>query len=299
LKKRRETIVKTQILIRYLGVVLTIAALPCGAETVAVKADTRVAVELTENVHSAFNTQGEIIYLRIAEELSVDGKTVVSKGALVEALVDNTVESGMAAKSGRIYFHPVRILAADGQWLELDPMNFGDEGEGAGAGMIFAIGPFAKGTPGFVPRGTIYHVTTRRDKEVEIVALRPPRETPAAEVMLSGRVKPLKTVDLKRTKPGRNIEFEFDLPEEIEPLVPTGATDVEIVSFIDYVPETPVPSITVVIDSRKHLLRASFDWWSIVKYSQPESTALTVQFELSDGRLAQADIAMESIWKTP
>jgi hypothetical protein len=43
------------------------------------------------------------------------------------------------------------------------------------AGMIVAIGLFAKGTPGFVPRGTIYQVTTRRDKEVELVALRPPR----------------------------------------------------------------------------------------------------------------------------
>jgi hypothetical protein len=290
---------KAQIFLGAFGAVLTMAALPGKAETVTLLAGTIVSVELTENVQSAFNTQGEIIYLRVAEELSVDGKTVIPKGALVEAVVDSTAGTGMVGKSGRIYFHPVRILAADGEWLELDPTNFGDEGEGAGAGMIVALGLFAKGTPGFVSRGTIYHVTTRRDKEVELVVLRPAREVAAADVTFSGRVKPLQKVNLKRAKPGRDIELEFDCPPEMESLVPTGATDIEVVSFIDYVPETPVQSEAVEIDSRNHLLRASFDWWSIIKYSQPGSTALTVQFELSDGRLAQADLTMESIWKTP
>ena len=74
--------------------------------------------------------------------------------------------------------------------------------------------------------------------------------------------------------------------------------DIKIVSFIGYVPETPVQSKAVEIDSRKHLLRATFDWWSIIKYSQPGSTALTVQFELADGRLAQARLSMNSSWKS-
>jgi hypothetical protein len=120
--------------------------------------------------------------------------------------------------------------------------------------------------------------------------------------MFSGRVKPLTKINkvhVERTKPGHDIELELDCAPEMESLVPTEATGIKIVSFVDYVPEKPVQSKSVKINSRKHLLRASFDWWSIIKYSQPGSTALIVQFELSDGRLAQADVSMQSKWKTP
>jgi hypothetical protein len=211
--------------------------------------------------------------------------------------VGNIEGTGMVGKSGSIYFHPVRVAAADGQWIALDPTNFGDQGEGAGTGMIVAIGMFAKGKPGFVPRGTNYRVTIRRDTEVTLDVLRPAREVAVADVMLSGRVQPLRTVNMTRSRPGRDIEIELDFPSELAPLVPTGAMDVEVVSFIDYVPEEPAQSIALEINSRRNVLVASFDWWSIIKYAQPGSTALTVQFELSDGRLAQADLTMQSSWK--
>jgi hypothetical protein len=289
---------KTRILLSALAAILAMATLPGQAETVTVPAGTVVTVELMENVQSAFNTTGEVIYLRVTEETSVDGKVIIPEGAAVEAVVDMTAGTGMVGKSGSVNFHPVRIAAADGEWLPLDPTNFGGVGEGASAGTMFMIGLFAKGKPGFVQRGAIYRVTTRRDKEVEVVALRPPRAVAAAEVKFTGEVKPLKKVNMMRTKPGRDIEIQLNCPLEMESLVPTGAMDIKVVSFTDYVPEMPVRSNAVEFDSRKHLLRASFNWWSIIKYSQPGSTALTVQFELSDGRLAQADLTMESRWKT-
>jgi hypothetical protein len=272
--------------------------LPVKAETVTMPAGTVVTVELMENVQSAFNTEGEFVYLRVTERVLVDGKTVVPEGAVVEAIVDNTENRGMGGKSGSINFHPVRIAAADGEWLPLDPTNFGEQGEGATGGAIFAIGMFARGKPGFVQRGATYRVTTRRDKEVDLVALRPPLELAAAEVKFTGEVKPVKTVNMMKTKPGRDIEIQLYCPLEMESLVPTNAMDIKVVSFTGYVPEAPVQSKAVEFDSRKHLLRASFDWWSIIKYSEPGRTALTVQFELSDGRLAQADLTMESKWKT-
>jgi hypothetical protein len=65
--------VKTQILLSTLGAVLASTALPGKAETVTVTAGSTASVELTQNVQSSFNTQGEIIYLRVTDELSVDG----------------------------------------------------------------------------------------------------------------------------------------------------------------------------------------------------------------------------------
>jgi hypothetical protein len=289
---------KAPVLLGTLGVALAITALPSTAETVTITAGTTVSVELAQNVHSSFNTQGEIVYLRVVDELSVDGQTVIPQGALVEAEVGSAEGTGMIGKSGSIAFRPLRIAAADGQWLPLDPTNFGDAGEGAGVGMILAIGVFARGKPGFVARGTNYRVTIRRDTEVETDLLRPAREVAPADVMFTGSVKSLRTVNMTRNKSGGDIEIELSLPSETMSLVPTGATDIEIISLIDYVPETPVQSIAVEIDSRRNLLAASFDWWDIIKYAQPGSTALTVQFELSDGRLARADLTMQSSWKT-
>ena len=289
---------KAPILLGTLGVALAITALASNAETVTITAGTTVSVELAQNVHSSFNTQGEIVYLRVVDQLLVDGQTVIPQGAVVEAEVGSAEGTGMVGKSGSISFHPLRIAAAGGQWLPLDPTNFGDSGEGAGVGMILAVGMFAKGKPGFVARGTNYRVTIRRDTEVETDILRPPREVAPADVMFPGSVQSLKTVNMTRSRSGRDIEIELNLPPEMVSLVPTGASDIKVVSFIDYVPETSVQSMAVEIDSRRNLLAASFDWWSIIEYAQPGSTALTVQFELSDGRLAQADLTMQSSWKT-
>ena len=289
---------RAQILLGTFGVALAIIALPGKAETVTVTAGTTVSVELVQNVHSSFNTQGEIIYLRVVDELSVDGNTVIPQGALVETEVGDAEGTGMIGKSGSITFRPLRIAAAGGQWVPLDPTNFGDAGEGAGVGMILVIGMFAKGKPGFVARGTNYRVTIRRDTEVETDILRPPREVASADVIIPGSVKSLKTVNMTKSRSGSDIEIELNLPSEMMSLVPTGASDIEVISFIDYVPETPVQSIAVEINSRRNLLTASFDWWSIIKYAQPGDTALTVQFELTDGRLAQADLTMQSRWKT-
>lgn len=269
------------------------------SETVTVTAGMTIPVELMENVHSSFNTQGQTVYLRVAEPLVVSGKTAIAKGSLVEAEVGGTQGTGMVGKSGSVSFHPARVAAADGQWLALDPTSFGDQGDGPGTGMILAIGLFAKGKPGFVPRGTTYRVTLRRDTEVDVDASRP-NDTlrAAADVKLSGRVKPLQTVNMARSKPGRAIEFELDLSGDTVSLVPIGATSVRVVSVGDAVPEKPVESMTVQVDPRRNVLVATFDWWSVIRYARPGGTPVIVQIELADGRLAQAELTIQSEWKT-
>jgi hypothetical protein len=271
--------------------------LAARAQTVTVQAGTSISVELMENVHSSFNTQGEVIHLQVTDPVVVDGVTVVPEGARVEAEVGNVEGTGMVGKAGGISFHPVRIAAADGQWLSLDPTNFGDEGEGAGAGMIFAIGLFAKGKPGFVPRGTNYRVTIRRDTEVSADVLAAERELSTGEVTLTGTVEPVATIRTKKSKPGRPISLELNVPSDLGSLVPTGATAVTIASFNDFVPERPVRSSMVEFDQRDNVLTATFDWWHVIRYAQPGRNSLITQVELSDGRIAQADLTMTTDWQ--
>lgn len=268
-----------------------------SAQTVTVPAGTSVPVELMENVHSSFNTQGEVIHLQVADPVIIGGVTVIPEGARVEAEISSVEGAGMVGKAGGVNFQPVRIAAADGQWIPLDPANFGDEGEGAGAGMIFAIGLFAKGKPGFVPRGTNYRVTIRRDTEVATDMFAEVREQLAGELTLSGSVDVIPRIRTKKSKPGRPISLELNVPADLASLVTTGATDVAIVSFNDYAPERPVQSSMVELNSRDGVLTATFDWWSVIRYAQPGRNSIVTQLELSDGRLAQADLQMQTEWQ--
>jgi hypothetical protein len=267
------------------------------AQQVTMEAGTVVPVQIMENIHSSFNTQGEVVYMQVAEEVRIDGMIVIPKGARVEAEVGNVQGTGMLGKSGGVNFFPTRILAADGQWLALDPTNFGDQGDGAGVGAVIFIGIFAKGRPGFVPLGTRYRVTIRRDTEVETDILASAREAAVADVTMSGSVEKISTIKTKKSKPGRDIKMVLNIPPEIAPELTTGATNIEVVSFNTYVPEQPVQSRSVNFDSQKSTLEATFDWWSIIRYAQPGSNALVMLFELSDGRVAQADLNMSTTWK--
>lgn len=287
---------KSIALVMFIGWYVLVAS-PGQAQPVTLEAGTIVSVEIMENIHSSFNTQGEIVYMQVVDEVRIDGMTVLPKGARVEAEVGSVEGTGMMGKAGGINFHPIRILATDGQWLALDPTNFGDAGEGAGVGSIVFIGVFAKGRPGFVSRGTNYRVTIRRDTEVETDIIASAREAAVADVTLSGSVQKVSTIKTKKSKPGRDIEMVLNIPPEIAPALTTGAMNIEVVSFNTYVPEQPARSRTVTFDSRHGTLEVTFDWWSIIRYAQPGSNALVVQFELSDGRVAQADLNMSTTWK--
>ena len=272
-------------------------ASPGQAQPLIVEAGTVVPVEIMENIHSSFNTQGEIVFMQVSEEVSIDGMTVLPKGARVEAEVGGVQGTGMMGKSGGVNFFPKRILAADGQWLALDPTNFGDSGDGASVGAILLVGVFAKGRPGFVQRGTGYRVTIRRDTEVEPGNIATARETAVADVTLSGSVNKISTIKTKRSKPGKDIEIVLNIPAEVLPELSSGATNVEIVSFNSYVPEKPARSRTTTLISKNSALEATFDWWSIIRYAHPGNNDIVVQFELADGRIAQADISMATTWK--
>lgn len=273
--------------------VLSVAA---EAETTTLEAGTTIYARLMENVHSSFNTQGETVEMRAAEAIMIDGMVVIEEGALIEAAIGSVHGTGMVGKSGNVSFHPVRIAAADGQWVPLDPTDFGAQGEGPGAGAIFAVGIFAKGRPGFVPRGTQYTVTVRRDTEVAVDAGSPATELPHGEVLLSGSFDAIPVIKSKRTKPGRAIGLELDVPSDLASAVMPGENGVEIVSFDDYVPERSVRSTGVELDESDNTLSATFDWWSVVRNVPAGDSEVVVQMRLADGRLAQANLVITTDW---
>lgn len=278
---------------------LTLASTSNYADTVTLTGGTLVPVELIENVNSSLNRTGEKVYMKVTTDVKVGDNIVIPKGAPVVAKIGTTEQRGMMGKGGDLDFYPSQVAAIDGQWVSVDKENFGAGGAGAGAGAIIGIGLFAKGKAAYVLRGTEYEVTIRRDTEIDTEKVQPLRTVKKADFSVSAKFHKIDTIKFSKGRPGDPIVMEVALTPEIASLVCHSPAAVEIVSVLDNALEKPINPITVDMVPKKNLCVSTFDWWKIIRYSQPGSTPMIVQLKLSDGKVAQAEATLESTWKLP
>ena len=267
--------------------------------TVTLIGGTTVPVVLTENINSKYNTTGALVYLRVTEDIKVGDKVAIPKGALVKAKIGDIAKRGMMGKAGGLTFHPVAVAALDGQWVSVDREDFGAHGGGASVGGIVGMGLFAKGAAGYVLRGTEYEVTVRRDAVIDTGKRKPLAALRKADFQTAAKFQVVKKkIKFARGKPGDDFVLDITLTQDITSLVQQKPSAVRIVEILDHVLRKPIKPIKVVIDPKKdNFLSATFAWWSLVKYAQPGKTPMTVQLELADGRLAQAQATLETEWK--
>jgi hypothetical protein len=203
----------------------------------------------------------------------------------------------MMGKGGDLDFSPVSVQAVDGQWVQLDKDQMGASGAGASGGMIFAVGLFAKGRAAFVQRGTTYEVSVRRDTPIDTSRSIPPTTLPAADVQATATVGELPRVNFSTGKVGDDIVFRVLFSPDLASLAGSSPDSVQIVRMHDVLPE-PVKSIQVARDAKdRNVLNATFAWWSVIKYAEPGATPVVLQCQLSDGRVAQAELVMTTEWK--
>lgn len=90
----------------------TIAAEPASATaTVRIPAGTIILVEFTETLSSRTSQTGQLVGLRLAEPIVVEGRTIVEAGALGGGEVIDAARSGMGGRNGK--------LIVSGRYLEL------------------------------------------------------------------------------------------------------------------------------------------------------------------------------------
>lgn len=90
----------------------TVAAEPASATTtVRIPAGTIVLVEFTETLSSRTSQTGQLVGLRLAEPIVVEGRTIVEAGALGGGEVIDAARSGMGGRNGK--------LIVSGRYLEL------------------------------------------------------------------------------------------------------------------------------------------------------------------------------------
>lgn len=273
------------------------SAVPGESSTVTVLGGTTMGAALIENVNSSFNTIGETVLLNTTDEVVVNGRVAIAKGAQIKAQVSSVGQRGMVGKGGDLSFSPVSVQAVDGQWLSLDKDQLGATGAGASGGMIFAVGMFAKGRAAFVQRGTTYQLSIRRDAPVDTSQALSPKALRAADLQVTATVGELQRVNFSTGKVGDDIIFRVRFAPEVASLANGAPDSVQIVRMHDVLPE-PVKALLVVRDAKdKNVMNATFAWWSVIKYAQPGETPVVLQWQLSDGRVAQADLVMTTEWK--
>ncbi len=260
-------------------------------------AGTEVSVELVENINGGLNRQGETIKLRVREDVKVGNKTVIAKGALVKARITQILRKAAMGKGGVISFLPLKVLAVDGQEVLLARQTLSSQGSGATTGRMFAFGILARGREGFVLRGTKYELDTKRNTKINVSK---PHSLPVvikAAIQLKGKFQKTRRIKFSQGK----IDYNFILVLPFTPELENGFTatpeNIKLVKIIDFIINKPVTPIKVVTNANAKTINATFKAWDIIRYAQPGKTPIIVQVKLSDGRLAQADVVLETDWK--
>jgi len=156
---------------------------------------------------------------------------------------------------------------------------------------------FAKGRAAYALRGLEYDATVAQDRTINTEKAELLPSVKEAAFHTSAKFGAVSTVKFSKGKRGKDIVLEVALTPEIASVVRQDPSAVTIVEVLNDVLHEPIHPVAVEVDPADGVLKARFDWWSIIKYSSPERTPMIVQLELSDGRLAQAPATLESKWK--
>ena len=281
----------------FVTILLVLVPSHAHSEVVTLPAGTEVSVELVENINGGLNNLGETIKLRVRDDVKIDNKTVIPKGALVKARITEIMKRGAMGKGGSVSFLPLKVVAVDRQEVVLARQTLTSQGSSATSGRTFAFGMLARGRPGFVLRGTKYELDTKRDTKINVSK---PHSLPAvkkAAIQLNGKFQNTKRVKFSQGKIGDTIVLVLSNSPELANAFTTEPDNIKLVKIIDYTLHKPVTPIKVVKDADTKTIRVTFKSWDVIRYAQPGKTPITVQVKLSNGQLAQANVVLETDWK--
>jgi hypothetical protein len=119
----------------------TEAILPDGKE---------INVVTTEDISSKTATEGDLLSLRVAEDVVIDGHIVIAKDTLVKGVVASSKKAGMMGKGGNLAIRVESTTTTDNQKIKLRSSkgNEGDDKTGTTVALVVLFGPL-----GFLKHG--------------------------------------------------------------------------------------------------------------------------------------------------
>jgi hypothetical protein len=141
-----------------------VKVIPDGAEFTVVTID-----EITSKTAA----EGDPLTFKVAEDVKIDGQTVITKGSLVKGVVGQAKKAGMMGRGGSLGIRVESAMTVDNQKLKLRSTK-GKEGAdktGTTVALVVLFGPLGflkKGKNAVIKPGTEIKVYTDEEKKVSI-----------------------------------------------------------------------------------------------------------------------------------
>ena len=134
---------------------------------------TEFSVLTTEEISSKTATEGDPLSFKVAEDVKINGHTVIAKDTLVKGVVSAAKKAGMMGRGGNLGIRIESTLTVDNQKIKLRSSK-GKEGNdktGTTVALVVLFGPlgFLKhGKNAKIKPGTSINVFTDEDKKVSL-----------------------------------------------------------------------------------------------------------------------------------
>ena len=147
---------------------------PPKAENVKLIPDgTEFTVVTIDEITSKTATEGDLLTFKVADDVKINGQTVVAKGSLVKGVVAQAKKAGMMGRGGNLGIRVESAMTVDNQKLKLRSTKGkeGDDKTGTTVALVVLFGPLGflkKGKNAVIKPGTEIKVYTDEEKKVEV-----------------------------------------------------------------------------------------------------------------------------------
>ncbi|HEV2366184.1 MAG TPA: hypothetical protein VGS12_18550 [Caulobacteraceae bacterium] len=144
-----------------------------------VAAGTMVTVELAEPVGTKTDHRGDHFFLRLAEPVVVDGRTMIAAGAYGAGEVIDAAPGGAFGRPAKLVL-AARYIDVDGVRVRLDALRLGGEGrDHATTAVVASAVPYAGVLAILIPGGNVeYPAGTRASARIADDVVLPPDTPP-------------------------------------------------------------------------------------------------------------------------
>jgi hypothetical protein len=152
----------------------TVSQDPVHTENLKVLPDgTEFTVVTVDEITSKTAAEGDPLTFKVAEDVKVDGQTVIAKGSLVKGIVAQVKKAGMMGRGGSLGIRVESGTTVDSQKLKLRSTKGkeGDDKTGTTVALVVLFGPLGflkKGKNAVIKPGTEIKVYTDEEKKVAI-----------------------------------------------------------------------------------------------------------------------------------
>lgn len=134
---------------------------------------TEITVVTTEEISSKTATEGDPVTFKVDDDVKINGKVVIAKGALVKGEISNAKKSGRMGKGGSLSIRILSTTTVDDQKIKLRAAKGkeGDDKTGTTVALVVLFGPLGflkKGKNAKIKEGTRIKAYTDEEKKVTI-----------------------------------------------------------------------------------------------------------------------------------